>query len=283
MNSAVLKLAGFATTLAALFGIGLLAGGIIDPSPPNAGAADRSPPSMGMASEGEHGVAAMPVRGLAVENDGLRLVLDTPTAARGQTQQLRFRIVDDHGNAVRSYDVEHTKRMHLIVVRRDLTGFQHLHPTQQPDGGWTTPLRLDEPGSYRVFADFSHDGKPETLASDITVDGAFSARPLAAPQPQAKVDGFDVVRVARPAVAGKESPLRFQIRRAGRPVQVQKYLGADGHLVVLREGDLAFLHVHPTANKTFEATFPTPGRYRLFLQFKVAGKVHTVAFTEVAS
>ncbi len=63
------------------------------------------------------------------------------------------------------------------------------------------------------------------------------------------------------------------------------YLGAKGHLVALREGDLAFLHVHPDANRLrFEATFPTPGRYRLFLQFKTTdGRVHTAAFTREVS
>ena len=30
----------------------------------------------------------------------------------------------------------------------------------------------------------------------------------------------------------------------------------------------------------FEATFPTAGRYRLFLQFQHEGEVQTVAFTQ---
>ena len=62
--------------------------------------------------------------------------------------------------------------------------------------------------------------------------------------------------------------------------------GAGGHLVALREGDLAFLHVHPDEHAddvAFEATFPTTGRYRLFLQFKHDGAVQTVAFTQEVS
>jgi hypothetical protein len=51
--------------------------------------------------------------------------------------------------------------------------------------------------------------------------------------------------------------------------------------VALREGDLAFLHVHPDEREMrFKASFPTPGRYRLFLQFRTEGRVHTVAFTQ---
>ncbi|HKG62791.1 MAG TPA: hypothetical protein VKB28_01900, partial [Solirubrobacteraceae bacterium] len=72
----------------------------------------------------------------------------------------------------------------------------------------------------------------------------------------------------------------------GAPVSTESYLGAGGHLVALREGDLAFLHVHPTNEAGsdeigFAATFPTEGRYRLFLQFQVGGEVLTVAFTQV--
>ena len=62
----------------------------------------------------------------------------------------------------------------------------------------------------------------------------------------------------------------------------ERYLGAGGHLVALREGDMAFLHVHPTGDgPSFAATFPTPGRYRLVLQFRHDGRVRTVAFTQV--
>ena len=83
------------------------------------------------------------------------------------------------------------------------------------------------------------------------------------------------------ARAGAESELRFTVARDGHPVAIQDYLGAKGHLVALREGDLAFLHVHPDKDSLrFMATFPTAGRYRLFLQFKHEGRVQTVAFTQ---
>ncbi len=66
-------------------------------------------------------------------------------------------------------------------------------------------------------------------------------------------------------------------------MKTEPYLGAGGHLVALREGDLAFLHVHPTEDDAaigFEATFPSSGAYRLFLQFQADGSVQTVAFTQ---
>jgi hypothetical protein len=171
--------------------------------------------------------------------------------------------------------------MHLIVVRRDLTGFQHLHPEQAPDGSWSARVRLDEAGSYRVFADFAHDGTPQTLASDLRVDGAADLRALPAVAETAVSDGgYDVRLDAGAAGPGEEADLRFTITRNGEPVHTEPYLGAGGHLVALREGDLAFLHVHPLEDSVrFAATFPTAGRYRLFLQFQHDGRVQTVAFT----
>jgi hypothetical protein len=268
------KLTGFFGALAVLFGVGALAGGLLDASAPG-GDADAS---------GHGGEMVMPVRGLAVASNGLRVVVADPELRRNRDERLRFRILDERGRAVRDFDIEHTKRMHLILARRDLTGFQHLHPTMDADGTWSVPVRLRDAGSYRLFADFSHDGTATTLADDLRVDGAADLQPLPAPTTAATSDGgYDVRLDSGTATAGQESELWFTVTRDGRPVRTEPYLGAGGHLVALREGDLAFLHVHPTGHHAaigFEATFPTTGAYRLFLQFKVDGEIQTVAFTQ---
>ena len=94
--------------------------------------------------------------------------------------------------------------------------------------------------------------------------------------------GVDRALARAGARPGEEADLRFTVTKHGKPVATEPYLGAGGHLVALREGDMAFLHVHPTSDDAvrFAATFPTEGRYRLFLQFKHEGRVQTVAFTQ---
>jgi hypothetical protein len=270
--SAPVRLGAFAVALAVLFGLAALAGGAVKPLR----AAAKQNADMGM--------DAMAVRGLAVSDDDFTLQLARRTAQPGNVFQLAFRIADRRGAVVHDFDVEHTKRMHLIVVRRDLTGFQHLHPTESPDGTWRVPLTLAAPGSYRVFADFAADGVPHTLAGDLSANGAVTWEPLPEPSRTATTDGFEVRLAEGPTAAGTESTLRFAVTRDGHPVQTQDYLGAKGHLVALRQGDLAFLHVHPAADTLdFDATFPSAGRYRLFLQFKIAGRVHTAEFTQEVS
>jgi hypothetical protein len=279
------KLAGFAVALVLIFAGAAFAGSRLDvhPGEPSDTAATAGMGAMGSES-GSHGgekTAPQAVRGLAVSDNGLTLKLARNTAAPGKRFDLAFRVVDRRGSTVRDFDVEHTRRMHFIVVRRDMTGFQHLHPTQGRDGTWMVAATLRDAGSYRVFADFSVDGKPHTLADDVTVDGTISSRELPAPVESVDVDGLRVSLTEGATRAGAEAQLAFTVARGGKPVAVEDYLGAKGHLVALRQGDLAFLHVHPDENSLrFMAEFPTAGRYRLFLQFKTEGRVHTAAFTQ---
>jgi Domain of unknown function (DUF4396) len=243
-----------------------------------------------------------PVRGLAVSENGMKLELERSELERGRRSELRFRVVGSDGRPVRDFEVQHEKRMHLIVARRDMVAFQHLHPTLDENGTWSTPVRINEPGSYRVFADFKRDGRSVTLASDLGVDGPVDWRPLPRATETARTaDGYEVSADAGRARAGSESQVAFTVRREGRPVHVQPYLGARGHLVALREGDMAYLHVHPTEGGaggehgghgagaeesdavSFATEFPTAGRYRLFLQFRHGNEVHTAAFTRGVS
>jgi hypothetical protein len=278
--SASLKLAAFVAALAVLFGGAAAVGAAIGPEPENE-AASAAPDEHSETSEASHG-EARPVRGLAVAEGGLRVVVEDPELRRGRAEALRFRIVDTRGETVRDFDIEHEKRMHLILARRDLTGFQHLHPEQAADGTWTTRVRIDDAGSHRLFADFSHEGKAYTLATDLHVDGQADLRPVPKPKATAVSDGgYDVRLDAGAARPGEEAELRFTITKDGTPVETEPYLGAGGHLVALRDGDLAFLHVHPADDSvSFAATFPTEGHYRLFLQFKHERRVQTVAFTQ---
>ena len=279
------------------------------------------------AGHGGHESAAAsadPVRGLAVSDGGMTLALDESEHPRGRSDELSFRVLDDEGHAVRDFEVEHEQRMHLIVARRDLSEFQHLHPKLGADGRWSTPLKLDDAGDYRVFADFKRDGENQTLAGDLFVDGPVDWRELPPPADTAETgDGYTVRMAAPKSHAGEEAELDFEVLRDGEPVAVEPYLGAGGHLVALREGDLAYLHVHPTGDApadgghgdgdedghgdgdgdgdghssggdrsgggdgaapvSFATEFPTAARYRLFLQFKHDGRVHTAAFTRAVS
>jgi hypothetical protein len=272
--TAGVRVAVFAALLAVVFAAAVLAGHAIDP-----GTGSRDAAAHEHADTPAHDDAPA---GLSLAQDGLRLVAtDAITLRPRRPERFAFRIVDTRGATVRAFDSEQGRRMHLIVVRRDLSGYQHLHPTQARDGAWSAPLRVPAAGAYRAFADFQTGGRRHTLGVDVLAAGTFAPRPLPAPQATAGTDGYDVGLHERGA-----SELSFTVRSRGVPVAgLQPYLGARGHLVVLRAGDLAYAHVHPLGGAhapgeiAFASPAPIPGSYRLFLQFRHGGRVHTAAFT----
>jgi hypothetical protein len=271
VNRHLVRLAGFAAVLALVSGAAALAGAAVGPI-------DREAPEPEHGAEEEMEMTSEPA-GLAIAADGYRLELDTTAAPAGRAVPVSFRVLDDAGRPVRAFEVEHEKRMHLIVVRRDLTGFQHLHPRMRADGTWTATTAPLAPGSYRVFADFKARER-HTLGADLTVPGASTPEPLPAAEPVAAAGPYRVTLEAPPVAAGDEVELRFHVTRDGKPAQVGRYLGARGHLVLLREGDVAYLHNHADEDELeFESTFPSAGRYRAFLQFSAGGSVQTAAFT----
>nr|MBA3328871.1 hypothetical protein [Solirubrobacterales bacterium] len=255
------------------------------PQPADDAHGESREPAKDDEGEGEHGgEAAAPASaslpGLAIADDGLRLQIDRRRFSARRTERFEFRVLGKDGRPVRAFEEEQGRRMHLIVVRRDLRHFQHLHPRQAGDGTWSIDLRLPVGGSYRAFADFQVAGEKHTLGQDLSADGPFQARELPPAADSAEVDGYQVS-----LTGGSSGDLDFTVRRDGRVVDdLEPYLGARGHLVALREGDLAYLHTHPEdGTLSFGAEYPSTGRYRLFLQFKHEGAVHTAAFTQEAT
>lgn len=231
----------------------------------------------------EHGPASADENGLATAAAGYVLQPEQTTFTGGVTA-FRFRIAGPDGRPTQDFDLEGGVRLHLIVVRRDFSGYRHLHPAAQPDGSWLASLALGEPGAYRAFADFEFDGKRVVLGHDLQVVGSMTPRPLPPVTRVASAGGY-AVALAGSVRAGEPSTLRFTITRNGAPVErFEDYVGMRGHLIALREGDLAYTHLHALDEQAqgridFDADLATPGRYRLFLQFKATGRVRTVPFT----
>ncbi|MFC4000075.1 hypothetical protein ACFS2C_02270 [Prauserella oleivorans] len=285
MNTAA-KLCAYGAVLALVAGGAWVLGGAVGPvgdaGAPAQERAAHGDPHGGTVAEAEH---IEEPAGLASSRGGYTFTPTRTTFTPGTTETFTFRITGPDGHALTRFETEHEKRMHLIVVRRDTAEFQHLHPELRPDGTWAVPLTLGMPGTYRAFADFvPAGGEATTLGVDLAAPGEF--RPAShEPSRVATVDGY-TVRLDGDLVAGRSSKLTLTITRDGRPLtDLQPYLGADGHLVALRTGDLAYLHVHPGDDSaggpaiTFHAEVPSAGTYRLFLDFRHRDVVRTAGFT----
>ena len=295
--------------IALLAGFGLARIGTGDESPA-AGTARQpagGPPASGPAGSAtdghQHPAGTGPHTHRGDGATGETLATGTTVSAGGYTLQplersqppgvradYRFRIVGTDRQPATRFAVVHDKPLHLIVVGRDLSGYQHLHPTMAPDGTWSVPVTLARPGGYRVYADFSVTAAngtqlPLVLGVDHTCPARTPRPRCRRHRPQATAGPYAVSMNGTPTV-GVTAPMHFQVAAPTptTPAQLERYLGAYGHLVVVREGDLGYVHVHPEQELVdgtvkFWLTAPSSGRYRAFFDFQVAGKVHTGEFT----
>lgn len=270
-----LRLAIFATGLLAAFATAWGVGTAVSP------VLDEPVAAHDMGSASSHEEAAQLPAGLMVSQDGYTLALAKTTLQPGH-RPLAFTITDPDGEPLTAYDVEHEKQLHLIAVRRDGSGFQHVHPTLGADGTWRTDLDL-VPGAWRIFADFTPaGGEGLALGADVTVPGRVTTHE-AVHSTTSTVDDYTVT-LTGDLTAEESSDLTVSVARNGEPVtDLEPYLGAFGHLVALRAGDLAYLHVHPEESGPgpevpFVAEVPSAGDFHLYFDFQHDGVVRTAEF-----
>jgi hypothetical protein len=269
----------FVVGLALVFGAGLAVGRAVGPDvAPVAEHDDDGDHGGAVGHDGSaHGSGEHDAGG----HGGVSLELDRPRVDAGTARTVTFRLLDDDGAAVTSYDEKHERDLHLIVVGVPaLRDYQHLHPRLGDDGRWATRMDL-APGRYRVYAVGSTGGEEFVAEATLVVRGERTG-PRRVP-PVRTVD-----RVGPYAVAldtAHDGTVTLTVSKDGRPVtDLQPYLGASGHLVVIRRGSLDYLHAHPEDGPpgpavSFGVEFDEPGVHRLFFDFKHGDLVRTAAFT----
>lgn len=230
--------------------------------------------------------------GLATTDQGYAIA---PSGDSVAAAGFAFRILGPDGKPVTAFEPEQTKLMHFYLIRSDLSGFQHVHPTMAADGTWTAPTEAAGPGTYRVYTQFiakGADGKavPLVLSKQVTSAGSAPDVPVPPASASTTVDGYTVTVDSSQLMAGMAMPLKLSIAKDGKPVtNLEPYLETYAHLSGFHAGDLAMAHLHPQGgvattptggpDLTFEATLPKPGQWRMYLQFQTGGVLHTAAVT----
>jgi hypothetical protein len=218
-----------------------------------------------------HGPASLVAPGF--ENNGYTLVTDgitTDAGARTATFHL-----EKAGARVTNLPEVHGARLHAVLVRPDLSDFAHVHPTIGDDGAWT--LTVDQPGQWHLVFDTTPDNNPVVVSANLDDESKVEATPLPDPDDDVVVSGLHIVRTGFDFTVTAED---------GSPATgLEPYLGMAAHLIAVREGDLAYVHLHPAMEMKgmfmFGSKLPQPGTYRVFLQFGLRGEVVTVPFTAV--
>ena len=220
---------------------------------------------------------------------GLELKLLSVPAAGDVS--MSFQILNQ-GVPVTEFAENHTKKLHFVLVRTDLSGFQHIHPTMTPDGTWTTSAKLTA-GSWRAIADslptVGSMSMQMILAADFTVPGVAVTTPLPPAAITATVDGYTVTASGAIGV-GHAHNFTLTVTKDGAPVtDIGEYLGAYGHLVAIDTKKLTYNHLHPGRvlepgvlvgpDVVFQAQLPADSLYRLFFEFNAGGSIHRAEFT----
>jgi hypothetical protein len=237
-------------------------------------------------------------------------VSTTPKIVKaGQPTSFRFTVHHPlTGVQARDFGIVHDKPFHLFIVSSDMDEFAHVHPEHHPDGSFTIRHTLPKPGRYTLFSDFlASGGGAQVVATPIITAGvdtdivASQAR-LKPDMPWVRnADGVKVEILNEPTafLGGEEVDIVFRFVNATTDAPItdlQRYLGAWGHLLILSEDMTEYVHAHPRDETQpdpmapatggpeviFDALLPKPGRYRAWLQFLRNDKLTTVSFTFAA-
>jgi len=239
----------------------------------------------------------------------------------GQKAKLLFRISHPgSGEAIKKFEVVHERQYHLFLISQDMEYFQHIHPEEQADGTWSIDVTLPKAGYYKVLSDFMPSGGASQFIARPLVTAGYagdlegdSAHLVPDAVSSKTVDGMTATLAYDPATfsSGVYGHLNFHLTDAasGQPINdLQTYLGAFGHTLIMSEDMVDYVHSHPLdilakadddggppqfliapgadleklrggPDVTFEGLMPKPGRYRAWTQFRRNDKIYTFAFT----
>ena len=219
-------------------------------------------------------------------------------AEAGKDIPLKLTIRETATKAIVSkFDVAHTKLFHLIIVSKDLGWFAHEHPEQQADGSFTINQVFPAGGMYRVFADVAPAGAgSQVVSTTINVTGPASTWDSKLVSTTAPVSVGGVIATlssnSKSFAVGTSAILGFKLKDTASGVDVtdlEPYLGAMGHLILIHQDGQSFVHSHPLEDDAsvaksksgdvgFTVRIPRPGLYKGWAQFQRKGVVITMPF-----
>lgn len=220
--------------------------------------------------------------GLSDSFEGYRISPIALPDKRGKAIPVSFRVDGPDGAPLRRYETVQAKPLHLYLVRQDIWGYQHLHPTFDGEV-WSTTVDVDDGGPYRLYAEFTPPGwkglgHPVILGLPFVIAGDTKLAPLPPPAATSVAGPFTVERLdgAAHLFVNRGALLRFRVPGA----TLEPYLDALAHMSAFEVRTQGLIHLHPAGNElTFHAQFPNRGEYRLFLEFQASGTLHRAEFT----
>lgn len=253
------------------------------------------------------GMALVRATPFDMRNYRLEFQTDPPLVKAGEKLSLRFNIFHPgSGESIKNFELVHDKRYHLFVISQDMNFFQHIHPEENDDGTWSIDVTLPRPGYYEVLSDFMPSGGSSQFLARPLVTAGYAGDLLGASAhlvpDTGRTQTVDELTAAvdydpKNLIAGSYGHLTFHLTRTenDQPVNdLQTYLGAFGHMLIMSEDMVDYVHSHPVDTPSpdldleqlrggpdimFEGLMPKPGRYRAWTQFRYHDKIYTFVNT----
>lgn len=221
-----------------------------------------------------------------MKNHQVELTTEPEQIEAGKPSLLKLKMKN---NAPVSLDVSHERKVHLITVNEDLDWFRHMHPKEQLDGSFTVEANFPEGGKYFLFVDYKpKKSKPTVDKLELNVDGkSANEKEPSSEKFESNIDGYKILlENGNDFQTNRNQALKLSIERGGSKISandLDQYLGANAHIVMIRKSDKEYLHIHPMTNAYFpiyaETFIEKPGIYKVWVQFQINGKVHTADLT----
>jgi hypothetical protein len=215
---------------------------------------------------------------------------DGQTSGSGNGTLIRLELKKNDGGRIDKFDINHEKQMHLMVISKDLSYFNHIHPEYEGSGVFEIKNDFPAGGEYRLIADFKPSGGDAMTKMEwVRIDGeSVQPVPVVPDTSLVKtVDGKRVKLTIGELAANKEVSLKFSMtdEKTNQPItDLEPYLGAIGHVVVLSADGEQYVHVHAEEGQgtgpdaIFETEFPKSGIYKIWGQFQKDNQVFTVSY-----
>jgi hypothetical protein len=215
-----------------------------------------------------------------------------------QATSLRYLFTDTNsGKTVTDFPLEHEQAMHLVAVSQDLSQFQHIHPEVGSDGAWTVTTTFPDAANYVLFDELTYNDQDVLDRRELTVGEASQTPASLSPDTSPKTENGLTVSLSAPETitAGKDANFTVQVTRDGQPVtDLEPYLGAPAHVIIVSSDTRAFAHTHGTVSGmasmesappssfgpdiSFDNTFPRAGLHKIWVETSYQGNVITAPF-----
>lgn len=233
------------------------------------------------------GMELEPIATEKVKSFEVKLSSNPEAIEAGKSAKLSISITEDGKNT--AMDVVHEMKLHLLVMNEELTWFNHIHPEEQTDGTFNISETFPGGGKYLLFVDYKPKGASGKVKMlEIDVKGIpLKTSKIATEKLVSKVDNYTVTLTnGKDLKTDRGQLLKFTVEKEGKRLEekdIQPYLGANAHIVMIAKETKDFLHIHPISDKKFpiyaETQVKKAGLYRMWVQFKIDGIVRTADFT----